>query len=95
MGFVMDGLDSEAYDRKYNDRDLVRRILTYFRPHRRTMAIVAGAIGLSSLVGTGVPLLISRGIDAIAPTDGSTPQHDLPYRAVRDGDGAIPDPLGL
>ncbi len=33
MGFIMDGLDAEAYDRKYTDRDLVRRIARYFRPH--------------------------------------------------------------
>ena len=32
MGFIMDGLDGEAYDRQYNDRDLVRRIVGYFKP---------------------------------------------------------------
>ena len=30
MGFVLDGLDSEAYDRNYTDRDLIRRIAAYF-----------------------------------------------------------------
>jgi len=33
MGFLMDGLDAEEYDRTYGDRELVRRILSYFRPH--------------------------------------------------------------
>jgi hypothetical protein len=35
MGFLMDGLDAEAYDRKYNDRELVRRIAGYFWPQGR------------------------------------------------------------
>jgi hypothetical protein len=50
MGFLMDGLDSEAYDRTYTDRQLVGRILRYFRPQARKMLIVAGAIVLTSLV---------------------------------------------
>ena len=27
MGFIMDGLDAEAYDRTYSDRKLVARIV--------------------------------------------------------------------
>jgi len=65
MGFIMDGLDGEAYDRQYDDRALVRRIAQYFRPHVRKMVIVAGAIVLGALVETGLPLLISRGIDQL------------------------------
>ncbi len=41
MGFILDGLDTESYDRSYSDRELVRRILSYFRPHARRMLIVA------------------------------------------------------
>ena len=33
MGFIMDGLDAEAYDREYTDRQLLQRIIRYFRPH--------------------------------------------------------------
>jgi ABC-type multidrug transport system fused ATPase/permease subunit len=65
MGFLMDGLDSEAYDRTYTDRQLVGRILGYFRPQARKMLIVAGAIVLMSLVGIGVPIIISRSIDRL------------------------------
>ena len=65
MGFLMDGLDAEAYDRTYSDRQLVERILGYFRPQARTMLIVAGAIVLTSLVDTGVPIVISRSIDRL------------------------------
>jgi ABC-type multidrug transport system fused ATPase/permease subunit len=66
MGFVMDGLDAEAYDRTYNDRDLVRRIGGYFRPHARTMALVGGMVALASLVETVIPVAVSRGIDLLA-----------------------------
>ena len=66
MGFVLDGLDAEAYDRTYNDRVLVRRIAEYFRPHTRTMALVAGMVVLAALTETIIPFVISRGIDALA-----------------------------
>jgi ABC-type multidrug transport system fused ATPase/permease subunit len=65
MGFLMDGLDAEAYDRTYTDRQLVGRILGYFRPQARKMLIVAGAIVLTSLVDSGVPIVISRSLDSL------------------------------
>ena len=48
MGFILDGLDTEAYDRHYSDRELVRRIISYFRPYARQMAMVAAMIALNS-----------------------------------------------
>lgn len=66
MGFILDGLDKEAYDRDYSDRELLRRIIAYFRPHTRTMVIVAVAVALTSLLETGVPVAISRGIDLLS-----------------------------
>ena len=65
MGFVMDGLDADAYDREYSDRALLRRIVRYFRPQLRPMLLVAGAIFIGSLTDTAVPFLISRGIDIV------------------------------
>src|SRR5258708_23150921 len=32
MGFILDGLETEAYDRHYSDYQLSSRILDYFRP---------------------------------------------------------------
>jgi len=61
----MDGLDAESYDRKYTDKMLTRRIVGYFRPHLRKMAIVAGAIVINSLMDTAIPIVISRGIDRL------------------------------
>src|SRR5919202_1379939 len=70
MGFILEGLDKEGYDRNYGDRELVRRIGTYFKPHLRTMVTVAIMIVSASLLKPGIPILISRGIDAIAPQGG-------------------------
>lgn len=65
MGFIMDGLDAEAYDRSYTDRQLVERIGSYFKPQARKMTIAVGAILLTSLLDTGLPILISRGVDGL------------------------------
>jgi ABC-type multidrug transport system fused ATPase/permease subunit len=73
MGFLMDGLDAEAYDRKYSDGELVRRIVGYFRPQGRKMLAAAGAIVLIAALDTGLPIVISRGIDEVQ-RDPSTPR---------------------
>jgi ATP-binding cassette, subfamily B, bacterial len=65
MGFVLDGLEAEDYDRNYGDRTLVRRILGYFQPHTRTMLTVAGMVVLASLVEAVIPIAVSRGIDLL------------------------------
>lgn len=73
MGFILDGLDTESYDRTYNDKELVRRIISYFRPHARAMALVAVMIALNAITGTGEPILISWAIDYVStdPTVGT------------------------
>jgi len=65
MGFLMDGLEAEAYDRKYTDRALIGRILDYFRPHRKLMLAIAILVTLNALVDTAFPLLVSRGLDMV------------------------------
>jgi ABC-type bacteriocin/lantibiotic exporter with double-glycine peptidase domain len=71
MGFILDGLDSEAYDRRYSDRVLLARILSYFRPHTRAMVLVGAMLALNSLAGVGGPILISRALDLVGQ-DNST-----------------------
>jgi ATP-binding cassette subfamily B protein len=66
MGFVMDGLDAEAYDRSYGDRELIRRILAYFRPHLPRMLVVSAMVVATSVAATVVPLAISRAVDELA-----------------------------
>lgn len=62
MGFFT-GLDAEKYDRKYSDRELLRRSAVYFKPHIGKLAwsalltlVVAGASSL-------MPIIVSRGLD--------------------------------
>jgi ATP-binding cassette, subfamily B, bacterial len=66
MGFILDGLDTEDYDRQYSDRELLDRILSYFKPYTGQMALVGLMIALNSLAGVGSPILISRGIDLLS-----------------------------
>jgi ATP-binding cassette subfamily B protein len=49
---VFYGLDTEAYDREYSDRQLLQRIFRYFAPHRRRVAVVG-------LLIAGMDLLIA------------------------------------
>jgi ATP-binding cassette subfamily B protein len=66
MPFILDGLESEAYDRTYADTALLRRILGYFAPSRRSMAVAAAALTLSSAAGSGGPVLIARALDLVS-----------------------------
>jgi ATP-binding cassette subfamily B protein len=66
MGFIFDGLDSEDYDRHYDDRELIKRILGYFRPYSREMLLTAVMITLNSIATSGSPIVISKAIDVIA-----------------------------
>ncbi len=65
MGFIMDGLDAEAYDRTYKDSQLIGRIIRYFRPKLPIMIFVAVLVVLNSLLDTAFPLLVSQSIDTI------------------------------
>jgi ABC-type multidrug transport system fused ATPase/permease subunit len=65
MGFIMDGLDAEAYDRSYGDAALLQRIAAYFRPYARQMGLVAGAITLAALMDIALPLLIRFSLDRL------------------------------
>ncbi|MCK6627682.1 MAG: ABC transporter ATP-binding protein/permease [Anaerolineae bacterium] len=73
MGFIMNGLDTEAYDRTYSDKELLRRIVGYFRPYTAQMVVIAVAITLSAAAGTGSPILIARALDILvqSPTTGA------------------------
>lgn len=63
MGFILDGLEAEEYDRSYHDRQLVRRIVAYFRPERWRMLGVSVVIVLSSVFSMVLPIYISRVLD--------------------------------
>lgn len=65
MGFFSN-LDVEKYDREYTDAQLVRRIWTYFQPH--LPRLIGDSLLLLSIAGASAltPILVSRGLDAIA-----------------------------
>ncbi|MFN8530469.1 MAG: ABC transporter ATP-binding protein [Anaerolineae bacterium] len=74
MGFIMDGLDAEAYDRNYQDSDLVKRIVSYFRPELPRMIAVGVAVTLNTLMYTALPIYISKTLDTLTP---QTPNEQL------------------
>src|SRR5512140_41572 len=65
MGFIMEGLEAEAYDRQYDDRQLFARIVGYFRPHLSIMVGVAVLIMLNSAMDAALPFLIARSLDRL------------------------------
>ncbi len=66
MGFIMDGIDAEAYDRNYSDGQLIRRIVGYFKPQLGRVWLISGMILLTSVVDMVLPVLIARGVDQVA-----------------------------
>ncbi len=62
---IFHGLDTEAYDREYGDRELIRRIFGYFEPHRRRAIIVGVLITLNSVAGALQPIAVARGLDIL------------------------------
>ncbi len=69
MAAVMRGLEAEAYDRQYSDKELVQRILNYFRPHRRKVIIIAFCVFLMALAGAALPIIVSNTVGVM--TEGS------------------------
>src|SRR5690606_5999349 len=66
MGFVLDGLEGEAYDRTYSDRQLLGRIYRYFRPYLREIILVALLIVLGAGAMALLPILTARAIDIVS-----------------------------
>ena len=64
MGFFA-GLNAEKYDRKYTDRELVRRIVKYFQPHLHRLALVVVMLLLVAATSAMQPVIVSRGVDML------------------------------
>ncbi len=64
MGFFT-GLDAEKYDRKYSDRELVRRIVGYFRAQSGRLAGAGLLVMVVSASSALLPIIVSRGIDQL------------------------------
>jgi ATP-binding cassette subfamily B protein len=59
---VFSSLGAEHYDRKYSDRELVKRILTYFKPHIRILIFIGIMVLVVSATGAYQPLVIANSI---------------------------------
>jgi ABC-type multidrug transport system fused ATPase/permease subunit len=62
----MDGLEAEAYDRKYSDRQLFSRIVAYFRPFRARIAAVGVILALASFSEFAAQVVVARSVDAVS-----------------------------
>ena len=62
MGFFR-GLDAEAYDRSYRDRDLATRMLAYFKPYQGRLFVALLAIMVIAASGALSPIFVSRSVD--------------------------------
>ena len=62
MGFFS-GLATEGYDRQYSDRELVRRIITYFKPYGLRLTLVTLLVLVIAFAGAATPVLVSRIVD--------------------------------
>ncbi|MCP5096882.1 MAG: ABC transporter ATP-binding protein [Chloroflexi bacterium] len=66
MAAVMRGLEAEAYDRQYSDKELVQRILHYFRPHKWKLIGIMVSVFLLSGANATVPILVSNGVNVMS-----------------------------
>lgn len=62
MGFFSN-LDVEAYDRQYTDRQLVARLIKYFKPQTKRLYAIAVFLTILAATGASMPVLVSRTID--------------------------------
>lgn len=62
MAAIMRGLEAEAYDRQYSDRELLARITGYFTAYRRKVIVIVISVFALAGLGAGLPLAISAGV---------------------------------
>jgi ATP-binding cassette subfamily B protein len=77
MGLLRAGLDAESYDREYNNRELVDRLASYFRPWLRRFVVIVVCVTLFSLAQAGAPLLAARGVDFLVDAEQGIVTADL------------------
>lgn len=64
MGFFA-GLNDEKYDRQYTDRELMRRIVGYFKPQTKRLAAVTALILVIAGIGAALPVVVARMVDLL------------------------------
>lgn len=64
MGFFA-GLNAEQYDRQYSDRQLVGRIIDYFKPQKQRFIWVSLIVAIIAVIGAALPVIVSRIVDLL------------------------------
>ncbi|MCI0556164.1 MAG: ABC transporter ATP-binding protein/permease [Anaerolineae bacterium] len=64
MGFFS-GLNDEKYDRQYTDRELMRRILEYFKPQTKRLVWVTVLVIVLAGIGAALPVVVARMVDSL------------------------------
>jgi ATP-binding cassette, subfamily B, bacterial len=64
MGFFA-GLNDEKYDRQYTDRELVRRILSYFQPQKKRFVWIITLVVVFAIAGAALPVIVARMVDLL------------------------------
>lgn len=64
MGFFS-GLNDEKYDRQYTDRELTRRIASYFKPQVRRLTFVSGLVIVIAGIGAALPVVVSNMVNLL------------------------------
>ncbi len=62
MGFFS-GMTTEAYDRTYSDRDLLKRILQYFRPYIKQLLWTGFYLIIIAVAAAMIPIYVSQNLD--------------------------------
>ena len=60
---MFSGLDTEAYDRQYNDRTLMRRMLHYFGAYKKEAVWTSLLIVLLALMNATPPFLVAQAVE--------------------------------
>jgi len=64
MGFFA-GLNDEKYDRQYSDRELLRRILEYFKSQTARLLWVLLLVIVLAIIGAALPVVVARMVDLL------------------------------
>jgi ATP-binding cassette subfamily B protein len=64
MGFFA-GLNDEKYDRQYSDRELMRRIIEYFKPQTKRLSWVIVLVVILAGIGAALPVVVARMVDSL------------------------------
>src|SRR5512133_2378688 len=64
MGFFAE-LNDEKYDRQYTDREVTRRVLSYFQPLTKLLFIVLGVVVVLAIIGAALPVVVARMVDLL------------------------------